>query len=175
MDYTGVYPNNLFFLFGQRTFNFVWVFLFFTPEIWFSFWHLAVWCLWNTTSKSYSLIGQVGRVFTNDPRDWVLSQVESYQWSNPGKGVAPSLHLSVVAIEKGAFRSPLTMIANFTCHIYIYIYIYIYQLYLPYIYIYIYIYIYCGHWIEWALVLTTWRFAFVHFSSLSTITHHCNY
>ena len=36
------------------------------------------------------------------------------KWNNPGKGVAPSLHLGVVAIEKGAFRSPLTMIVNFT-------------------------------------------------------------
>ena len=51
----------------------------------------------------------------------VQSQVEAYQrlkkknstwcllaqhykvWSNPGKGVVPSLDLSVVAIEKGAF------------------------------------------------------------------------
>ena len=30
------------------------------------------------------------------------------------EGVAPSLHLGVVAIEKGAFGSPLTMVANFT-------------------------------------------------------------
>ena len=33
--------------------------------------------------------------------------------NNPGKGVAP-LHLSVVAIEKGAFWSPSTMVPNFT-------------------------------------------------------------
>ena len=69
---------------------------------------------------------------------WVQSQVESYQrlkkwylmppcltlsiirygsrvkWSNPGKGVRPPLHLGVVAIEKGAFWSPSTMVANFT-------------------------------------------------------------
>ena len=30
------------------------------------------------------------------------------------EGVAPSLHLGVVAIEKGAFGSPSTMVANFT-------------------------------------------------------------
>ena len=36
------------------------------------------------------------------------------KWRNPGKGVASSLHLSVVAIEKGAFASPSTMVANFT-------------------------------------------------------------
>ena len=41
-----------------------------------------------------------------------------------------SLHLSVVANEKGAFVSPSTAVANFTYNIlvcvYIYIYIYIY-------------------------------------------------
>ena len=45
------------------------------------------------------------------------------KWSNPGNGVAPLLHLGVVVMEKGAFWSPSTMVANFT---YIYIYIYIY-------------------------------------------------
>ena len=35
----------------------------------------------------------------------------------------PPLHLGVVAIEKGAFWSPSTMVAN----LYIYIYIYIYN------------------------------------------------
>ena len=34
--------------------------------------------------------------------------------SNPVKGVAPSQHLGVVAIEKGTFGSSLTVIANFT-------------------------------------------------------------
>ncbi len=34
------------------------------------------------------------------------------KWSNPGKGVAPSP--GVVAIEKGAFRSPSAKIAKFT-------------------------------------------------------------
>ena len=37
----------------------------------------------------------------------------SIKWVNPGKGVAPSLHLGVVDIEKGAFGSPSTTIANF--------------------------------------------------------------
>ena len=42
------------------------------------------------------------------------------------EGVAPPpLHIGVVAIEKGAFGLPSTMVANFT-YIYIYIYIYIY-------------------------------------------------
>ena len=45
------------------------------------------------------------------------------KWSNPGKGVAPSLHLSVVAIEKGAFGLSSTMLGQL---VYIYIYIYIY-------------------------------------------------
>ena len=68
----------------------------------------------------------------------VQSQIESYQrlkkwylmlpcftlsiirygsrvkWINPGKGITPPLHFGVVAIEKGAFGSPLTMFASFT-------------------------------------------------------------
>ena len=35
------------------------------------------------------------------------------KWSNPGKGVAPSPDIGVVDIEKGAFRSPSTTVANF--------------------------------------------------------------
>ena len=34
------------------------------------------------------------------------------KWKNPGNGVAPSLHPRVVAIEKGAFGSPLTKVTN---------------------------------------------------------------
>ena len=49
------------------------------------------------------------------------------KWGNPGNGVTPSLHLGVVAIEKGAFGSPSTTVSNFTLIIYIYIYIYIYK------------------------------------------------
>ena len=54
-----------------------------------------------------------------------IRYVSRVKWSNPGKGVAPPLHLGVVAIEKGAFWSPSTTVANFTyfrvisCHIYI--------------------------------------------------------
>ena len=78
-------------------------------------------------------IGQMSRVFANGPGDrGVQSQVESYQrlkkwylmppcltlsiirwatrvkWSNPGYGVALSLHLGVVAIKKGVFGLPST-------------------------------------------------------------------
>ena len=69
---------------------------------------------------------------------WVQSQVESFQrlkkwylmpacltlniirygsrvkWSNLWKGVAPPIHLGVVAIEKGAFKPPSSMATNFT-------------------------------------------------------------
>ena len=69
---------------------------------------------------------------------WVQSQVESYQRlkkmvldasllntqhykvrikgkvEQSREGVAPPLHLGVVAIEKGAFGLPSTMVANFT-------------------------------------------------------------
>ena len=58
----------------------------------------------------------------------IIRYVSRVKWSNPGKGVASSLHLGVVAIEKGAFGSPSTAVTNFTLltNIYIYIYIYIY-------------------------------------------------
>ena len=38
--------------------------------------------------------------------------VSRVKWCNPGKGVAPSLHLGEVAFEKGAFWSPSTTVAN---------------------------------------------------------------
>ena len=44
----------------------------------------------------------------------IIRYVSRVKWSNPGKGVAPSPHLSVVGIEKGAFGSPSTMVANFS-------------------------------------------------------------
>ena len=44
----------------------------------------------------------------------IIRQGSRVKWRNPGKGVAPSLHLGVVAIEKGTFGSPSTMVANFT-------------------------------------------------------------
>ena len=44
------------------------------------------------------------------------------KWVNRGKGVVPSLHLGVVAIEKGIFKRPLTTVANFTFFYYIYLY-----------------------------------------------------
>ena len=37
-----------------------------------------------------------------------------FEFRNPGKGVVPSPHLGVVAIEKGAFGSPSTKVRNFT-------------------------------------------------------------
>ena len=36
------------------------------------------------------------------------------KWSHPGDGVAPSLHIGVVAIEMESFGSPSTTVANFT-------------------------------------------------------------
>ena len=83
-------------------------------------------------------IGLIGWVFTNGQETRVQSQVESYQrlkkwylmspcltlsiiryrsrvkWSNQGKELHPPLHLGVVAIEKGAFRSFSTSVANFS-------------------------------------------------------------
>ena len=45
------------------------------------------------------------------------------KWIIQGKEYHPPLHLSVAAIENGAFGFPSTTVANY---IYIYIYIYIY-------------------------------------------------
>ena len=36
---------------------------------------------------------------------------------NPGKGVAPPLHVCVIAVKTGGFSSSSTMIANFTKYI----------------------------------------------------------
>ena len=80
------------------------------------------------------IIGLMGRVFANGPGDWgsipdrvirktffkwylmppyltlsIIRYVSRVKWSNPGKGV----HFGVVAIEKGAFGSPSTIVANF--------------------------------------------------------------
>ena len=43
-----------------------------------------------------------------------IGYVSRVKWSNPGKEYLPSLHLGVVAIEKGAFMLPSTTVANFT-------------------------------------------------------------
>ena len=88
---------------------------------------------------TYRLIGQDGIVFANGPGEtWIQSHISSYQrlykwylippcltfsnkryisrvkWRNLRKGVALSVHLSVVAIENGAFGSHSTMVANFS-------------------------------------------------------------
>ena len=41
---------------------------------------------------------------------WIKGKVEQFR----GKELRSFLHFRVVAIEKGAFRSPSTMVANFT-------------------------------------------------------------
>ena len=89
-------------------------------------------------SLRYRFIGLVGTQCSPVVREtWVQSHVASIQrllkwhlilpsltlsdiryvsrvkWSNPGKELRPPLHLSVVAIEKGAFRSPSTTVANY--------------------------------------------------------------
>ena len=44
----------------------------------------------------------------------IIKYISRVKWSNPGKRVAPPLHLDVVAVEKGAFLSPLTKGDNCT-------------------------------------------------------------
>ena len=86
-------------------------------------------------------MGPMVRVFVNNPGDWgsiigrVIPKIKKIVLDNceVEKGVAPFQHIGVVAIEKGAFRSPSTAVATLLLLIYIYICIYIY------IYIYIYI------------------------------------
>ena len=43
----------------------------------------------------------------------IIRYVSTVKWSNPGNGLAPPLHLGVVAIEKGTFGLPSTTVANF--------------------------------------------------------------
>ena len=65
-----------------------------------------------------------GRVIPKTQRmvpDAILLNTQYYKvrvkWSNPRNGVTPTQHLGVVAIEKEAFGSPTTEVANFygTC------------------------------------------------------------
>ena len=48
----------------------------------------------------------------------ITRRTSKIKWSNLGKGVAPHQHLDVVAIEKGAFTSPSTTVANFTLYVF---------------------------------------------------------
>ena len=43
----------------------------------------------------------------------IIRYVSRVKWSNTVKGVSPSLHLGVVAIENEAFGLPSTKVANF--------------------------------------------------------------
>ena len=47
----------------------------------------------------------------------IIREGSSVKWSNPEKGLVPSLHLRAVAIEKGAFGWPPLI----TFYIYIYV------------------------------------------------------
>ena len=83
---------------------------------------------WNATNRVFANgpgdQGSIpGHVITKTQKmvlDASLFNTQNYKvgikvkWSNPGNGVAPSLHLGVVAIEKGAFGSLSTKVANFT-------------------------------------------------------------
>ena len=54
-----------------------------------------------------------------------IRYVSRVKWINPGKEVVPFLHLGVVAIEKGAFWSPLTTVANYVIMVLLYYYAFI--------------------------------------------------
>ena len=110
-----------------------------------SLWYDATWD-WTQVSRiirKNRLIGRAGKVFASGPRDrdlisgrvipktlkmvldatllntqyykvGIKSKVEQYR----ERSSALLLHLGVVAIEKGAFGSPSTKVANFTNYIY---------------------------------------------------------
>ena len=48
----------------------------------------------------------------------ITRYVSRVKWSNPRKEWCPLLHIDIVAIEKGAFELPSTMVANFPFFIY---------------------------------------------------------
>ena len=49
--------------------------------------------------------------------DVTLLNTQHYKIKIKGKVERPPLHIGVVVIEKGAFRSPLTKVTNFTLYI----------------------------------------------------------
>ena len=95
------------------------------------------WNIFGSLWRIYRSIGQAVRVFANGPGDQgsipgrviqktlkmtldasllytrIIRWGSRVKWSNPGKGVAPFPYTSV-AIEKGAFGSPSTMVTYFT-------------------------------------------------------------
>ena len=107
----------------------------------FSFsWYIKGWVLFlgSLFKSNNRLIGLVVRVFANDPGDLgsmtgrvipktlkmvldtYLLNTQQYEDMYRGesdtiqeKELCPSLHLGIAAIEKGAFLSPSTAVANF--------------------------------------------------------------
>ena len=59
--------------------------------------------------KTQKMVLDATLLSTQHYKVWIKGKVEqSWEWSNT------HLHLSVVAIEKGAFESPSTKVVNFT-------------------------------------------------------------
>ena len=73
--------------------------------------------LWEQGSipKTQKMVLDAYLLNTQNYKVWIKSK-----WINPGKGVMPSLHLCVIAIEKEAFGSLLTTINQLT-NLYMYI------------------------------------------------------
>ena len=75
---------------------------------------------WSSHTKDSKMVPNATLLNIQHYKVWIKSKVEqSREWSSP----PPHTHRGVVAIEKGAFGSPSTKVANFTLYIYIYIYI----------------------------------------------------
>ena len=72
--------------------------------------------VWETEVKSQvesyqklKMVLDTSFLNTQHYKVWIKSK-----WSNSGKGVTPSLHLDVVAIEKGDFGSPSIPVGQLT-------------------------------------------------------------
>ena len=76
--------------------------------------------LGNSPGDQGSIPGRVIPKTQNMVRDAAILTLSTIRWgsrvkwSNPGMEERPLLYLGVVAIEKGAFGSPSTMVANLT-------------------------------------------------------------
>ena len=60
--------------------------------------------------KTLKMVLDASLLNTQHYKVWIKGRVEESR----ERSSAPLLHLGVVTIEKGAFGSPLTMVANFT-------------------------------------------------------------
>ena len=82
--------------------------------------HAKLFIWWGWWVSCSPMVLETGVQYTKDSKNGTLLNTQHYrlwiksQYSNLGKGEQPPLHLSVVAIEKSIFGSPLTTVGQFT-------------------------------------------------------------